>query len=222
MRPCLWRGLVFGVWPVWAAPLRSALAQADPAAMCEAVNPPWEVRTAWYSAEGDFVRDTTPKSSAALAERFAGDYRLLVVTTEGSLEKVVTEYALRLAAPSPLQTEHIRQIPAAAQRKLVVPLVATMVLKRSATGHHETAGRPRPELAGTTNFEYWPAWGKLGFSVGLGIDTGTLFHITDVEADGSFGGRWTDGGLTVIQLDTPVGPVIEKVRGYFCAMPQQQ
>jgi hypothetical protein len=60
--------------------------------------------------------------------------------------------------------------------------------------------------------------GKVGFNIGLGIDSGTLFHITDIEADGSFAGRWSDGGMTVIQYDTPLGPVAEGVRGYFCGI----
>jgi hypothetical protein len=197
-----------------------ALAQAQAASLCMAVRPSLDERTSWYDADGDFVRDTTPQNSTALAQRFAGAYTLLVVTTEGSLEKVLAEYELRLAAPNPEQTDQVRQIPAAAAGKLIVPLIATIEYRRGATGGHRAAGRPRPDITGTTNFEYWPGRGKLGFNVGLGIDTGTLFHITDVEADGSFAGRWTDGGLTVIQLDTPVGPVLEAERGYFCAMPR--
>jgi hypothetical protein len=57
--------------------------------------------------------------------------------------------------------------------------------------------------------------------VGLGLDSGTLFDITEVNADGSFAGRWTDGGFSVVKLDTPVGALLEKEQGYFCALPKR-
>jgi hypothetical protein len=78
-------------------------------------------------------------------------------------------------------------------------------------------GPPRVNIHGPIQLEYWPARGKLGFNIGLGMDTGTLFHITDVEENGAFAGRWSEGGSTSIQFDTPVGPLLEQVRGYFCA-----
>lgn len=218
VRTCRWRVFALAVWSVGTVFQTPALAQADSGVMCEAPQPFPDERTDWYDAEGDFIRDTTPLSSATLAQKFAGSYRLLVVTSEGSLEKVIAEYKLDLAVPTAAQAEEARRIPAAAAGKLVVPLVATMEFRRGATGRKMTAGRPWPDIAGKSNFEYWPARGKLGFNLGIGIDAGTLFDITDVEADGSFRGRWTDGGLTVMQLDTPVGPVLEKERGYFCGL----
>lgn len=219
MRICPWRALALAVGSCSMLYQTPAVAQADPRLMCQAAVASLEERADWYDADGDFIRDTTPQSSAALAQRFAGRYTLLVVTTEGSLEKVLAEYRLELAVPTSAQAEAARRIPAAAAGKLVVPLVAKMEFRRGATGRQRTVGRPSPDIAGKTNFEYWPERGKLGFNVGLGLDTGTLFKITDVEADGGFRGRWTDGGFVVIQLDTPVGPVLEKQGGYFCALP---
>jgi hypothetical protein len=219
MRICQWRRwgvIALAANAFWCS---GAAAQTDPDSMCEAARPPYGERTDWYDADGLIILDTVSKSSEAIVHRFAGAYTLLVITTEGSWEKVIAEYHLELAPPSTTEAAQISQIPAAAEGRLIVPLTATMRYRRSVTGRRKTAGPPRPDITGVTNFEYWPERGKLAFNVGLGIDSGTLFQVTEVEADGRFRGRWTDGGYVVIQLDTPVGPVLEHERGYFCAMP---
>jgi hypothetical protein len=152
--------------------------------------------------------------------RFAGTYRLLVVTSEGGLEKEVIEYKLKLAPPTQSQREPSDRIPAVASGRLQVPLVAVLAYERGALGQHTMTARPYRDLSGVVNFEYWPASGKIGFNIGLAIDAGTLFQLTDVQARGAFSGRWQDGGLTAIQVDTPIEPVLEHVRGYFCALPR--
>ena len=195
-----------------------AVAQGD-SGPCMAPTPRVGERTGWYDADGLYVLDSTPKSSETIVQKFAGTYTLLVVTTEGTLEKVLAEYRLTLAPPSPTQLAEIHQLPAAAEGRLLVPLVGVLHYARGATGSRKTDGAPWPDLTGDANFEYWPNRGKLAFSVGLGIDSGTLFQVTHVEADGGFSGRWTNGGYVAIQVDTPVGAVLEMERGYFCAMP---
>jgi hypothetical protein len=189
--------------------------------MCRAVSQTSDDRTSWFDADRDFIRDTTAQSAGALVKRFAGTYTLLVVTSEGSLEKRIAEYALKLEPPDSAQSDQVRQIPAVTAGRLLVPLMATINYRRGAIGRRKTADRPWPDIAGSARFDYWPGRGHLGFNVGLGLDSGTLFDITEVNADGSFAGRWTDGGFTVVQLDTPVGPILEKEQGYFCALPKR-
>jgi hypothetical protein len=187
---------------------------------CWAPRPPYSERTDWYDAEGGFVRDTSIRSVASLVQRFAGTYRLLVVTSEGDWEKEVAEYRMTLAAPTPAQEAQIARIPAVASGRLQVPLVAELVYERGVRGREPLTGRPHRDLSGEVNFEYWPSWGKIGFNVGLGIDTGTLFQVTDVAAAGAFSGRWSDGGLVAIELETSIEPLLEEPRGYFCALPK--
>ena len=181
-----------------------ASAQADVDRRCWAPAPPYSERTDWYDADGDFVRDTSIRSPTSLSERFGGTYRLLVVTSEGDLEKEVIEYRLTLAAPTRSQQQQIDRIPAVANGRLQVPLVAVLIYERGVRGRETLTGRPHRDLSGEVNFEYWPSWGKLGFNVGLGMDTGTLFQVTDVSAAGAFSGRWQDGGLVAIELATPI------------------
>jgi hypothetical protein len=207
---------------LWGAALQTpGAAQTNGAPMCRAVSQTSDERTSWFDADRDFIRDTAVQSAGALVKRFAGTYTLLVVTSEGSLEKRIAEYALKLEPPDPTQSDQIRQIPAVTAGRLLVPLMATINYRRGAIGRRKTADRPWPDIAGSTRFDYWPDRGHLGFNVGLGLDSGTLFDITEVNADGSFAGRWTDGGFTVVQLDTPVGPLLEKEQGYFCALPKR-
>jgi hypothetical protein len=220
MRSLVMLTSALGVASCSAAWPHKMLAQADPDRRCWAPSPPYSERTDWYDAEGQFVHDTGARSIASLVERFAGDYRLLVVTSEGGLEKEIIEYRLRLARPTRPQSEQIARIPAVAIGRLQVPLVAVLEYERGALGQHAMKTRPYRDLSGVVNFEYWPASGKIGFNVGLGFDTGTLFQVTDVRSSGPFSGRWQDGGLTAVQVDTPIEPVLEHVRGYFCALPR--
>ena len=198
---------------------QEALAQAGFDRECLAPAPPYSERTDWYDAEGLFVHDTSARSSSSLADRFAGAYRLIVVTTEGALEKEIVEYRMSLGAPNRSQQEQIDRLPAVASGRLQVPLVAKLDYERGATGQQRMARRPYRDFSGQVNFEYWPNSGKIGFDVGLGIDTGTLFQVTDVSEQGTFRGRWEDGGMVAIQMQTLILPILEHVRGYFCALP---
>jgi hypothetical protein len=196
-----------------------ALAQGDANHRCWAPSLPYSERTDWYDAEGRFVQDTNPRSTASLVRRFAGKYRLLVVTSEGGFEKEIVEYNLKLAPPTPSQEVKIRHIPAVASGRLQVPLVAVLEYKRGAVGRRTITDGPKGDLSGEVNFEYWPATGEISFNVGLGMDSGTLFQVTNVNGSGPFSGRWRDGGYSAIQVDTPIEPLLEHVRGYFCALP---
>jgi hypothetical protein len=221
MRPSFSLASALAAW-LWGAALQTpGAAQSNGAPMCRAVSQTSDERTSWFDADRDFIRDTAVQSAGALVKRFAGTYTLLVVTSEGSLEKRIAEYALKLEPPDAAQSDQIRQIPAVTAGRLLVPLMATINYRRGAAGRRKTADRPRPDIASSARFDYWPERGHLGFNVGLGLDSGTLFDITEVNADGSFAGRWTDGGFTVVQLDTPVGPLLEKEQGYFCALPKR-
>jgi hypothetical protein len=196
-----------------------ALAQARPDDRCWAPPPSYTERTDWYDAEGRYVQDTTARSTASLVRRFAGTYRLLVVTSEGGLEREVAEYKLKLARPTKAQDEKIRTIGAVASGKLQVPLVGVLEFKRGAVGRRTIRDRSRGDLSGEVNFEYWPATGKIGFNVGLGLDSGTLFQVISVNERGQFSGRWEDGGYVAIEVNTPIEPLLEHMRGYFCALP---
>lgn len=221
LRPSFLLASALAAW-LWGAALQTPVAaQSHGAPMCRAVAHTSDERTSWYDADGDFIRDTTARSPGALVQRFAGSYTLLVVTSEGSLEKRIAEYALKLERPDAAQADQIRQIPAVTAGRLLVPLMATIDYRRGAVGRRKTADPPRPDITGSARFDYWPERGHLGFNVDLALDAGTLFDITEVNADGSFAGRWADGGLTVVQLDTPVGPMLEKEQGYFCALPKR-
>ena len=156
---------------------------------CVTPQPALSERTDWYDADGDYMRDTTPKSPQDLREHFRRAYSLLVVRSEGGIEHVMDEYDLRWAEPSDTQNRGLRQIPAVASGRVTIPLVGTLAHRRGAIGHEVNRKAPTWDVSGPIQLEYWPATGKLGFNIGLGIDTGTLFHITDVEADGSFSGR---------------------------------
>jgi hypothetical protein len=202
--------VIAGTWP------GSVSAQGQWSWRCESVRPALSERTDWYDEDGDYIRDTTPQDAAALSKHFRREYLLLLITTEGRPDKVIDEYELRWAPPTVSQGTRLRRIPAVASGALSVPLVGTLTHRRSATMTAVQTEPPRVNLRGPIRLEYWSARGKLGFNIGLGIDVGTLFHITDVEADGSFAGRWSDGGLTSIQFDTPMGALLEKVRGYLC------
>jgi hypothetical protein len=199
-----------------------ALAQGDPNLQCWAPPPSYSERTDWYDAEDRFVGDTSIRSTASLVGRFAGTYRLLVVTSEGGLEKEVAEYNLKLAPPTLAQREKIGRIGAVASGRLQVPLVAVLEYKRAVVGRHTVTDRSHGDLSGEVNFEYWPATGKIGFNVGLALDSGTLFQVTRVNERGLFSGRWEDGSYSAIQIDTPIEPLLEHVRGYFCALPSTQ
>lgn len=185
---------------------------------CAAPRPALSERSDWYSAEGDYIRDTTPRTTQVVGGHFRGAYSLLVVRTEGGSEHLMDECQLRWAAPSESQSREIRRIGAVEAGALTVPLVGTLLHRRSAVGAAPKREPPPWDLSGPIQLEYWPKTGKLGFNIGLGIDTGTRFHITDIEADGSFAGRWSEGSMTVIQYETPLGPVAEGVRGYFCGI----
>src|SRR3954454_1362905 len=111
-----------------------ALAQADPNQRCWAPSPPYSERTNWYHAEGRFVDDTTVRSTESLVRRFAGTYRLLVVTSEGRPEREVAEYNLTLAPPTRAQDSKIRQIGAVKAGSLQVPLVAVLRYTRAIVG----------------------------------------------------------------------------------------
>ena len=200
---------------------RYALAQDDANHGCWAPQPSYSERTDWYDADGRFVNDTKTRSTASLVRQFAGTYRLVVVTSEGSLEKEVTEYKLRLALPTQAQGEKIRQIGAVAAGRLQVPLIAILDYRRGAVGRRTVTDRSRGGLSGEVNFEYWPATGKIGFKVGLAMDSGTLFHVTSVNEHAQFSGRWEDGGYVAIQVSTPIEPLLEHRRGYFCAFPME-
>jgi hypothetical protein len=194
-----------------------ALAQDDPGQRCWAPQPAYSERTDWYGADGRFVNDTNTRSTVSLVQQFAGTYRLVVVTSEGGLEKEVAEYKLKLAPPTQAQGEKIRQIGAVAAGSLQVPLIAILEYRRGAVGRRTVTDRSRADLSGEVNFEYWPATGKIGFRVGLGMDSGALFHVTSVNEHGQFSGRWADGGYVAIQVSTPIEPLLEQRRGYFCA-----
>jgi hypothetical protein len=213
-RHCLWCTLLlFGGISPHAASAQNALAPR-----CASVRPAHSARTDWYNAEGDYIRDTTPQAPKALSEHFRKAYTLLVVRTEGTQEKLVDEYELQWSWPTDSQLQVIQQIGAVEAGALTIPLVGTLVHKRSANGTVVKHKAPRWDISGPIQLEYWPKIGKLGFSIGLNLDAGTLFHITKLDADGSFAGRWTDGGMSVIQFDTPLGPLAEAVRGYFCGV----
>lgn len=202
--------VIAGIWPGFAS------AQGQRSQRCESVRPSLSERTDWYDEDGHYIRDTTPRGAAVLSKHFRREYLLLVITTEGRPDKVIDEYELRWAPPTDSQRTRLHRTPAVASGALTVPLVGTLTHRRSATMTAVKSGPPRLNIRGPIQLEYWPARGKLGFNTGPGIDVGTIFHITDVEADGSFAGRWSDGGLTAIAFDTPVGSLLEKERGYFC------
>lgn len=210
-------GAVLGALFAWPG---DAFGQTAFDRRCWAPRPSHSERTDWYDAEGNFVRDTSVRSVASLARRFAGTYRLLVVTSEGDWEREIIEYRMTLAPPTPTQKVRIARIPAAADGRLQVPLVAVLAYSRGVRGREPVTGRPRGDLSGEVNFEYWPSLGKIGFNVGLGFDTGTLFQVTDVTAAGPFRGRWSDGGYGASELATSIEPVLEQARGYFCALPR--
>jgi hypothetical protein len=191
----------------------------DPNERCWAPEPSYSERTEWYDARGRFINDTNTRSTASLVRRFAGRYRLLIVTTEGGLEREVAEYNLKLAPPSPRTGQKIQQIGAVVAGKLQVPLVAILSYKRGIAGRRAVKAGLQGELSGEWNFEYWPGTGKIGFNVGLGLDSGTLFQVTNVNERGQFSGRWEDGGYSVAEVNTPIAPLLEHVRGYFCALP---
>lgn len=201
-----------GIWP------HTASAQNALAPRCVAPRPASSVRTDWYNAEGDYIRDTTPRPPRALSEHFREAYTLLVVRTEGTVEKLIDEYELRWSWPTDSQQRVIQQIGAVESGLLTIPLVGTLVHKRSASGSVVKRKAPRWDISGPIQLQYWPEIGKLGFSIGLNLDAGTLFHITELDADGGFAGRWVDGGGSVIQFETPLGPMAEAVRGYFCGV----
>jgi hypothetical protein len=213
-RHYLWFALLLfgGIWP------HTATAQNALAPRCASPRPALSERTDWYNAEGDYILDTTPQAPKALSEHFRKAYTLLVVRTEGTLEKLVDEYELRWAWPTDSQLRVIQQIGAVGSGALTIPLVGMLVHKRSASGTVVKSKSPRWDISGPIQLEYWPKTGKLGFSIGLNLDAGTLFHITELDADGSFAGRWKDGGMSVIQFDTPLVSVAEAVRGYFCGV----
>jgi hypothetical protein len=213
-RHYLWFALLLfgGIWP------RTASAQNSLAPLCASPRPAPSARTDWYDAEGEYILDTTPQAPKAVSEHFREAYTLLVVRTEGTVEKLVDEYELRWFWPTDSQLRDIQQIGAVGSGALTIPLVGTLVHKRSASGMVVKPKAPRWDISGPVQLEYWPKSGKLGFSIGLNLDAGTLFHITELDADGSFAGHWTDGGMSVIQFDTPLGPLAEAVRGYFCGV----
>src|SRR4051812_48244413 len=103
MRPSFWLASALAAW-LWGAALETPGAAHSAAPMCRAVSPTLDERTSWYDADGDFIRDTATKSAGALVQRFAGTYTLLVVTSEGSLEKRIAEYALKLEPPDAAQS----------------------------------------------------------------------------------------------------------------------
>ena len=185
---------------------------------CVTPQPTLSERTDWYDADGDYIRDTTPKNSQYLRDHFRRTYSLLVVRSEGGMEHVMDEYHLRWAEPLDSQDRELRRIPAVESGRMLIPLMGTLAHSRGTVGNDVKRGTPTWDISGPIHLEYWPETGKIGFNIGLGIDTGTLFHITNVEADGSFSGRWTDGSMTVLQFETPLGPVAEHVRGYFCGI----
>ena len=199
---------------------RCALAQADPNHRCWAPQPSYSERTDWYDADGRFVNDTNTLSTVSFVRKLAGTYRLVVVTSEGTIEKEVAEYKLKLEPPTQAQGDKIRQIGAVAAGRLQVPLIAILEYRRGAVGRRTVTDRSRADLSGEVNLEYWPATGKIGFNVGLAMDSGTLFHVTSVNEHGQFSGRWEDGGYVAIQVSTPIEPLLEHLRGYFCAFPK--
>jgi hypothetical protein len=125
-----------------------ALSQGDPKHQCWAPPPSYSERADWYDAEGRFVRDTNIRSIPSLVLRFAGTYRLLVITSEGGLEKEVAEYNLKLAPPTRAQREKIGQIGAVASGRLQVPLVAVLNYKRAIVGQRGVKDRSGGNLSG--------------------------------------------------------------------------
>jgi hypothetical protein len=207
-----------GLLLLFSAYSQASSAQESLPWRCVTPRPPLSERTDWYDADGNYVQDTTPKGPKFLREHFREAYSLLVVRSEGGMEHVMDEYDLRWSEPSDSQSRDLRPLPPIESRRFIIPLAGTLAHRRGVIGREVKRGAPTWDISGPIQLEYWPATGKLGFNIGLGIDTGTLFHITDVEADGSFSGRWSDGSMTVLQFDTPLGPVAEHVRGYFCGI----
>src|SRR5690242_2460219 len=116
----------------------SLRAQMDPNERCWAPEPSYSERTEWYDARCRFINDTNTRSTASLVRRFAGRYRLLIVTTEGGLEREVAEYNLKLAPPSPRTGQKIQQIGGGGGRQAAGAPCCNPELQ---TWHSGTAGR---------------------------------------------------------------------------------
>jgi len=203
------------------ASAQASAAQEQVPWRCVTPEPALSERTDWYDSDGDYVQDTTPKTVQFLREHLRPAYSLLVIRSEGGMEHVMDEYDLRWSDPDSQRRDRA-PAPPVETRRFIIPLSGTLTHRRGAVGQELRPGAPTWDISGPIQLGYWPATGKLGFDIGLGIDTGTFFHITSVGADGSFSGRWTDGSMTVLQFETPLGPVAEHVRGYFCAIVPQR
>jgi hypothetical protein len=49
------------------------------------------------------------------------------------------------------------------------------------------------------------------------IEPGPLMAVTDIGWDGTLYGRWEATGIEAVMTPTPVGKLVERDRGYFCA-----
>ena len=203
-----------------ATAFAACLQAQEPTPQCVAVDPtPFGLRTRWFDAQENEIYDTTPQTPDALARRFAGTYSLLVVTSEGKPEKLAAEYVIHFSKPRADQLLALDRIPTA-PGTFVVPVEATVDFVRSVVVWRNEVGPWHPEISGPMHLVYSPSEGTLRFNQRMGLDTGTFFLISEVKADGSFAGRWTDGDLLVTGVETRLGDLVEQERGYFCASPR--
>ena len=172
---------------------------------------------AWFRAP-DLTIDSLPSLAEAAARRFAGDYLIVQVQTEGVLERSVQRWRLRLSRLEPggrcprgrCQTSHDRvvltggTIDPAGPREAKHPSLQSRLSADGEPGAWITLNRQSRALT-------------LSVRAPGGFEgTGEIFSILASDADG-FLGRWSHDAHSIGRIIVGTDTLGESERGYYCA-----
>lgn len=154
-----------------------------------------------------------PPSASYVAHRLAGRYIVLVVTTHGDVDRTVSEWVLQLEAP-PVDSLNAwaRRYPPGSPARTAAYLLGNMNWQR-ATGH-------RPNFASLlVRLQYSVDRSDVTLQVGDWdiLDGGFIYYVDAIDSAGTMYGRWTDGGTTMVAIETPLGVLVKHPQGYYCA-----
>jgi hypothetical protein len=160
-------------------------------------------------------------SFAGMQGRLAGQYLLLEVMTEGAgRRKWVRESRLAIVLRSPVDTSrrigYVRNVIA----------VGRAIIEREGE-LHGSVPRIRSSRPIWFRVSYDPPNRLALFAVSdsasldiLGNDSpGPELRVLDIGFDGKLYGRWEATGIEAVSFPSPVGELVEREQGYFCAWP---
>jgi hypothetical protein len=187
-----------------------------PESVCGAPTAEAPISTLWELSSGASEVSAAQIPVADLIARLQGQYRLLIINTEGYSDKAIAIWNLQIDATSASRIA----LPFVGDAPGVTYLMTGTMELDSAFALPGQEPRTERISDAVQGLAFDASRGILwlrGAPFRAGADQGSFGRIYRVRADGALSGRWTWPSSSSESVPTPVGPLREQVAGYFCA-----